>query len=429
MYQCQLDVNLIRCSEEMAETLSKDIFPLPRFTYKINKISELTTQPPTSPENFLLIVCPVKIAEGKLTRLEHLDDNQRLVVLADDPSAISSELLALADEIWPLTLTKKLIIFYFSKFVQKLKVEKDAWLNKNYLDTTINMLPDLVWFKDLSGCHLDVNDAFADAVDKPKSDIRGHYHHYIWGLTEEEYQEGAFVCLETEEKVLRARKTCVFEEEVLHAKRGLRELLTWKTPVFDENRKIIGTIGIGRDITDEKENQTKILQMANTDPLTGLFNRRYFYEKVNAERAERPITIFYIDLDHFKELNDTFGHQSGDAALLGIAELMRLVFVDDVVSRLGGDEFVIAHFGALTRNEAADLLEVLRRNAKEFFQMDECMQNLSMSIGVAMADDPGVSLDNLLLRSDVALYNSKENGRDRYTFFEDVDKAELNKRV
>lgn len=424
MYRCRLNINLIRCPEEIAAVLTQDIFPLERFSHKINRVSELTTQPPTPPQDILLIVCPAKIAEGKLNRLNRLSANQRLVVLTDDQTSLSVELLRLANDVWPLTLTPELIKFYFVRWQKALKAEKDAWLKENYLNTVINMLPDLVWFKDISGCHLDVNDAFCEAVDKPKSDIRGHYHCYIWGLTEEEYQENEMVCVESEDAVIKARKTCTFEEEVMHAKRGLRQLTTWKAPVFDEGNNVLGTVGIGRDVTEERENQAKILQLAHTDPLTGLSNRRYFYDCVTEQRHNRPLTVFYIDLDHFKELNDTYGHQSGDAALLGLAELLRGTFSHDLITRLGGDEFAVARFGAFDKGKVTELLEHLRKTATEFFALDECMSNLSMSIGVATTNNPADGLDTVIMQSDAALYHSKEHGRDQYSFYDELDESE-----
>lgn len=117
------------------------------------------------------------------------------------------------------------------------------------LDTTINSIPDLVWFKDIRGSHEKVNDAFCRAVGKTKEDVQGRGHYYIWDMDPEEYAAGEYICLESEDEVMRRRETCLFDEKVL-SKHGLRRFKTYKSPLFDAKGQIIGTMGVGRDVTD-----------------------------------------------------------------------------------------------------------------------------------------------------------------------------------
>lgn len=129
------------------------------------------------------------------------------------------------------------------------KERHDGELAQSCLDTAINSIPDLVWFKDVRGAHEKVNDAFCRAVGKTKEDIQGRGHYYIWDMKPDEYAAGEYICLESEEEVMRRRETCLFDEKVL-SKHGLRRFKTYKSPIFDKKGSIIGTMGVGRDVTD-----------------------------------------------------------------------------------------------------------------------------------------------------------------------------------
>ncbi|MEI3479811.1 MAG: PAS domain-containing protein [Bilophila sp.] len=121
-------------------------------------------------------------------------------------------------------------------------------LQKVYLNTTIDSIPNLVWFKDVGGAHLKVNDAFCDAVGKTKRQIEGRGHYYIWDLKKEEYEKGEYVCLETDDTVLEKGRTCLFDEMV-KSRRGMLQFKTYKSPLFDEDGAIMGTVGIAHDVT------------------------------------------------------------------------------------------------------------------------------------------------------------------------------------
>ena len=93
----------------------------------------------------------------------------------------------------------------------------------------------------------------------------------------------------------------------------MRELTTYKSPLFDIDGSVMGTVGVAVDVTQERLYERMLLNNANTDALTGLYNRRYVYQFIQ-EKEGTPFTIYYIDLDNFKSINDKFGHQEGDRA-------------------------------------------------------------------------------------------------------------------
>lgn len=138
---------------------------------------------------------------------------------------------------------------YFLKLVEKIKDKFDYRIMKICLDTASDSVPDLVWYKNLKGAHLMVNDAFCGATEKTKEQIYKKGHYYIWDIPKEEYEQGDYVCLESEEIVIKAGKTCLFDEKV-KTKSGMRQFKTYKSPLYDINGELFGTCGIARDVTD-----------------------------------------------------------------------------------------------------------------------------------------------------------------------------------
>jgi diguanylate cyclase (GGDEF)-like protein/PAS domain S-box-containing protein len=154
---------------------------------------------------------------------------------------------------------QNLLKVYFAKLLQALKDHFDNRRMAICFRTVIDSLPDLVWFKDNDGAHLIVNNEFCGVVEKTKEQIYKQHHNYIWDVPEDDYENGEAVCRQSEEVVVRERKTCRFEEKIT-TKDGMRQLITYKSPLIDEDGTIFGTCGMGHDITD-LENVTKELRI------------------------------------------------------------------------------------------------------------------------------------------------------------------------
>lgn len=156
-------------------------------------------------------------------------------------------------------------------------------------------------------------------------------------------------------------------------------------------------------------------RLASVDPLTNVFNRKGLFDRlaqVDRDAGRQPLSLIMLDIDHFKAVNDTYGHTAGDTALREVANLLLQVREDEaIVGRLGGEEFLIAMFGALT--EAAALSEQLRRRlASTPVIVGSASIPISASFGVASwhADEP---IDAALQRADKAMYDAKSRGRNR----------------
>lgn len=207
----------------------------------------------------------------KCSQLYSSIKNLNIILCADHHtlSKLSSPYLSSISDAWITPLTDDLLSFYYTNLMKKIKIEKDFHMTQNYLETTINSIPDLIWYKDIKGAHIKINDGFCAAVGKTKEDCEGRGHYYIWDLKQEEYEKGEYVCLETEEIVLNEKKTCLFDEQV-KSKDGMRQFKTYKSPIFDENDDLVGTVGIAHDVTDFDNINTELEIILNSLPFGGL---------------------------------------------------------------------------------------------------------------------------------------------------------------
>ena len=171
----------------------------------------------------------------------------------------------------------------------------------------------------------------------------------------------------------------------------------------------------------EREALIEQLQnLSNTDFLTGLFNRRAFLSTAvpvlsRSARYKAPFSLIALDIDHFKAINDTYGHDGGDRALIAVATVLRkAVRAHDLVARVGGEEFVIL-LESCNKQHALDFAERLRQEMKktEIRLLDGQTLHLTASFGVAESQDEVAELDDLLRRADSAMYKAKQGGRDR----------------
>ena len=161
--------------------------------------------------------------------------------------------------------------------------------------------------------------------------------------------------------------------------------------------------------------------MSETDALTGLYNRRAAEDHITRQMQEdgrnpgcvRP--LISIDLDKFKQVNDTYGHLEGDALLIAVADTLRTsVRSSDIVGRIGGDEFVVYLSNVTDRQNAMAVAEKLCQVIRELSTMKKEWSNISASIGISFADHPNIKMEELYISADKAMYSAKENGRNQY---------------
>jgi diguanylate cyclase (GGDEF)-like protein/PAS domain S-box-containing protein len=216
----------------------------------------------------------------------------------------------------------------------------------------------------------------------------------------------------------------ITHESVRISKDGRRIDVSLSTsPIKDNLGNIIGSATIFRDLTERKRTEEHIRHIASYDELTGLPNRRMFHEHlshalVQAQRNSKPLVVMFIDLDRFKNVNDTLGHAAGDLVLTDVAKRLRGCLRDsDHVGRLGGDEFVvlIEELPQLA-NANRVAMKILETVAKPFVVSGREF-HLGASIGISTFPEDGRDLPNLLKNADIAMYRAKEQGKNNYQYY------------
>lgn len=197
-------------------------------------------------------------------------------------------------------------------------------------------------------------------------------------------------------------------------------------PVLDHAGRMLNFIAVKVDITEQKRAEKALQELAATDPLTGLFNRRHFFDIVNvilteAMRYGYPVALLLFDIDHFKQVNDTYGHMAGDLALQHLVKAIRLsTRAADIAARFGGDEFIILlpqTDGTRAVHLAERLQDYLAENPVPNM---EGRLSIMLSIGIASlpVNQETISIDTLLEHADKALYDAKKAGRNRVRVYD-----------
>jgi diguanylate cyclase (GGDEF)-like protein/PAS domain S-box-containing protein len=178
-----------------------------------------------------------------------------------------------------------------------------------------------------------------------------------------------------------------------------------------------------QDITERKQMENTIRQMAYYDSLTGLPNRNLLNDRLavalaNASRNNQKVAIFFLDLDHFKTINDSLGHEAGDQLLQQVSlRIRKIMRKQDTIARMGGDEFIVLIPGLLDTDHTARLAEKILDAITPVFKIGENELYVGCSIGISIFPDDGMEIKTLLKNSDLAMYRAKEKGRNTFQLY------------
>ncbi|BBY57378.1 hypothetical protein MSAR_05140 [Mycolicibacterium sarraceniae] len=196
---------------------------------------------------------------------------------------------------------------------------------------------------------------------------------------------------------------------------GVRHYLGRATPEFDHEGRVTSILSVVRDISEVRRLQHQLEQLARTDPLTALLNRRSFTARLGLEldlvqRGQAGLTLLLLDLDNFKDINDRFGHVAGDRVLETVGQVLtEETRPQDVAARLGGDEFCVALINT-DADSARDVAQRISRRIRGICGQDGRPLGISASVGVAQAEEQDKTAEDLLSRVDVLLYQVKSSG-------------------
>jgi len=327
--------------------------------------------------------------------------------------------------------------------------------NSELLNLLTKHLPDMLWVKDLDGKYIYANQAICDgllmAKDTQEPIGKGDV---FFALRERELHKDKAdwhtfgeLCFNSDQDVIDNNEAMKFEEWG-NVKGKLMYLEVYKAPFYDENGNIVGTVGAGRDITKMKKVQTdlekslKILSnqkeqlayQATHDALTNLPNKILFLDRLKqaiqiAKRHNQFIAVLFIDLDNFKEVNDSLGHDLGDKLLVEVANRMNKgLRASDSLSRLGGDEFTVIVNNINKIEDLSRIIQTILETFKEPIMIRNNTLYVNMSIGISIYPNDAKEVNDLLKHAESAMYKAKENGRNTYCFYnEDMTKKALDR--
>ena len=443
------------------------------------------------------------------------NDFSNLIYGGEVADAVNCE--AVPDQFWgqyPDEIREKM----FLKLVRNMYAHFRAHFDRSVLKAFMESSQDMMWVKDLKGVHLGVNQKFAEVVGKTREECCGATQKELLELADEG-SAGHAGLSETENEVIRHGEM-MNTEELVQIGSEMKQLTTYKAPIYDPFGKIVGTTGIGHDVTEfnnmglelgillenlplpiilcdenfsiirindrfrqvtqmgamevanmryqewkrdnlipvsepvenkvrsyteqefrlivrgqefyyvlieqaihdyfgnlsgyycvyvdmtvQRQYEQTILEAANTDWLTGLYNRRYFYDFVS-ENAGKAMTMLYIDLDHFKQVNDEYGHARGDDVLKKSAEFICEAFPEGTVARLGGDEFAVLLLDEVDEEQLRKKCEVLDKRIRTICRKGKFY--VSASIGFARTDGSQSDVDAFIHEGDVRMYEVKK---------------------
>lgn len=249
------------------------------------------------------------------------------------------------------------------------------------------------------------------------------------GWVEGVHPEDLERCFSTYATSFEARRPFDMEYRLRHASGEYRWILDQGSPRFDSQGRFLGYIGHCLDISKVKQAEAQVAHLAYHDALSGLPNRALSQDRLTqavaaARRGRRFGALMFVDLDHFKRLNDVYGHALGDVVLKEVARRLQLYLrVEDTVARLGGDEFVLLLPALAGEPEGAATLaravaDKIRLLLEEPIHIDGVAHHTAASIGVTMFPKADESVDDLMRQADIAMYRSKESGRNLISFFQ-----------
>lgn len=330
----------------------------------------------------------------------------------------------------PRTLT------FFIDLSEQKRIEHDLQAANEKLHTVIEKAPLRVFWKDLDLRYLGCNTAFANdaGLSSPAELVGKDDFQMGWGDQAELYRQDDHRVIDSDQAKLG------FEEPQTTPDGRQIWLRTSKVPLHDANGKVIGVLGIYDDITEQKNNEAKIHQLAFYDALTELPNRRLLADRLQqafaaSVRSGQHGAVLFLDLDNFKTLNDTKGHDIGDLLLSEVAKRLAASVRDgDTVARLGGDEFVVVleSLSAMSSEAAAQaglVAEKIRDALSQPYVLNHYVYHTSTSIGIVLFKGYQQSMEDVLKFADAAMYQAKNAGRNAIRFYDPEMQASIEARA
>jgi diguanylate cyclase (GGDEF)-like protein/PAS domain S-box-containing protein len=288
-----------------------------------------------------------------------------------------------------------------------------------FLDTVIENVPAAIFVQRANdGCLIFVNRAGEELFGVPRGDLIGKTNAEVYPA------ETANAVSEADRSLVQDRRPQLHRDVPFQTPaNGTRIVNIQRRAVTATDGELLYLVSVIEDVTERKRAEKRIQHMAHHDPLTDLANRAAFTARLaQVQQActvqRKKFAVLCMDLDHFKEVNDAFGHLVGDALLCRVADAMRKVAEGAFIARLGGDEFIMLISDGVTPESAGDVGERLLHAIGSEFEIDGHKIRVGLSVGIAMFPDDGEDATVLIAHADAALYRAKADGRGVVRYFE-----------
>lgn len=258
MYHCHIHFYFIGTKCKIFEII-KEMSPLEQFTHEFLESEKPEEALLNSADVVLYNLQDEKVKNMVQMLIAKKNQKTELILLTNKNKILDlTDFLSDIKDIWTYPMSDEEVRFRFLRWQQACKISKDFWLTNHYFETTINNVPNLVWYKDKEGIHKKVNDSFCKIVNKTKKQVEGRSHAYIWDVEQDDP-----ACIESELEVMNKKKTCI-SEETIQTGAGIRTLMTYKSPLYDLDGSVMGTVGVAIDVTQERAYEKEIIQKNQT---------------------------------------------------------------------------------------------------------------------------------------------------------------------
>ncbi len=258
MYHCHVSFYFTGNQKRLFDVV-RSMSPLSAFTHDFSESADPQEALAAGADVILAEVCGTDAAKAVQELTAWKKPEAELILLAGEKQFEELEgSLSGVTDVWTLPMSEAEFRFRMLRWQESYRMQKDFWQTRQYLEGAINGTPDLIWFKDKNGIHEKVNDSFCKTVNKTKEQVQGRGHAYIWDVEEDDP-----ACIESERIVMESRQTCV-SEETIQTGDGKRVLTTYKSPLYDLDGSVMGTVGVAIDVTKERSYAKELLKKNQT---------------------------------------------------------------------------------------------------------------------------------------------------------------------
>ena len=379
------------------------------FGYTQNEMCGMELLNVVAPDDRHLVLDQVKLrTEGKVSA-----SNYRFQCMHKDGMLFDCEVYSAATECFGKPATIGVMLDVTERNIAQRAVADQLTFTEKLIET----IPNPVFYKDEEGRYVGCNPAFEQFIGVERSSIVGRTAYDICP------KDLADVYVAADKALFKQPVPLNYETAVAYADGSLHDVVFYKAAFDKADGSLGGMVGVMLDITERKQMEKAIWHEANFDALTGLPNRRSMYDRLREElkrarRSKCKLALLFIDLDHFKEVNDTLGHSGADLLLIQTARRIRSILREsDIVFRQEGDEFVVILTDLTDCKAASQVAQKIIDETSTPFNLNEHQVFISASVGIANYPDDSCEMEPLIICADHAMYAAKEQGRKCFRHF------------